>query len=194
MVHKLAFLTDFSKEEKLEAFSRLSSSQQAYVKNKPTEKAEQSICARILLSQIIKEKTGKDVLGQIEFDENKKPFVLGQPDFNISIAHSGSLVAAAFSSENIVGIDLEKLRPVSEKVIKVTLNREELDFLKSKDSSAFFMIWTARETLIKTGLYSYAEAQRFPFIRNNEIIPPQDFKLEQYTADGYFVSVIEKVK
>lgn len=194
MIYKVGYLTDFSKEEKEKAFSRLSLPQQAYIKKKPPEKAEQSICARILLSQIIKEKTGKDILGQIEFKEDKKPYIAGEPDFNISIAHSDNLVAAAFSVGSIVAIDIEKIRPISEKVINVTLNREEQNFLKLKGSQAFFMIWTARETLIKTGLYSYAEAQRFPFVNEDKIVPPFGFDLHQYTFEDFFVSVTQKAK
>ena len=53
MKYKVAFLTDFSDEQKLAAFKSLSPSQQKYISNKPAKKAEQSICARMVLAELL---------------------------------------------------------------------------------------------------------------------------------------------
>lgn len=189
MVQAVALLTDFSKREKEEAFSQLSLPQQAYIKSKPSNKAEQSIVTRILLARLVKEESGKDVLSLIEFDENKRPHILGEPDLHISISHSDRLVAAAFSSKPI-GIDIEKIKPISSRLAEKALNPLELDFIKT-DRQAFFKIWTAREALIKTGAFSYAEAKKFCFIKDDKITAPEGFNLEQYQFKDFSVSVIE---
>lgn len=193
MLHRVALLTDFSKDKKITAFRKLSLSEQEYIKKKPYDKAEQSICARILLSELIREETGKDVLDLIERDDNKRPFIRGMGNLFISISHSENLVAAAISKFPI-GIDIEKIKPLKSGILERVLTSAEQEFVKAEDIGTFYKIWTAKEALIKTGAYSYAKAKNLSFVRQNKIICPEGFILEQYLSSDALISIIEQKK
>ena len=77
-----------------------------------------------------------------------KPYVKDSA-LNISIAHSGDFAVCAVS-ENLIGIDIEKMRDLNLNTAEKFCNQAELDFINECDStSRFFEIWTAKEAYYK---------------------------------------------
>lgn len=196
MKYKIALLTDFLNEQKIAAFKFLSLSQQKYIERKPDYKAEQSICARMLLADLLCDEnnhTNKEILSNISFSSDKRPYIEGMKDVFISISHSENAVAVAFSDKPI-GIDIQKITDVNPRVAKRTLTEEELNYLSSSDMSEFFMLWTAKEALIKTGACSYSSAINTSFVKENRITSPDGFILKQERFKDFAVSIIEQSK
>jgi phosphopantetheinyl transferase len=78
-------------------------------------------------------------------------------DLHLSLAHSGDVAVAAFSTRN-VGIDLEQIRPKPATLLDYILADEERDHVHNLDLDAdrtLFLCWTVKEAVLKangTGL------------------------------------------
>ena len=110
------------------------------------ENKYQLLIGRLLL------KHGMEQLGYTDFhlediiyNENNCPMWKEGVHFNI--AHSGNIVACAFSDEANIGIDVEQIRPIELKDFKHILN--DLDYRIIENAphflSEFFKIWTIKE-------------------------------------------------
>jgi 4'-phosphopantetheinyl transferase len=85
-------------------------------------------------------------LSEVHYRANRKPHLSRVLDFSIS--HSGKLVVCALVKNGRVGIDTEKLRPVSIRSFSRFLSASEC--LDSGDSSdAFIDLWTCKEATLK---------------------------------------------
>ncbi|MBP5249966.1 MAG: 4'-phosphopantetheinyl transferase superfamily protein [Lachnospiraceae bacterium] len=85
-----------------------------------------------------------------------KPVINGRPDIHFSLSHSGDHAVAAFSDEE-VGVDIEKHRPVKDSLVKHVLDDEELKEYSALGGGQdlFFDLWTKKESFLKklgTGL------------------------------------------
>ena len=119
--------------------------------------------------------------------EDGKPYAAGlKAHFNIS--HSGHFVVCAVSERN-VGIDIEQMRPVREKLVRrVCTDSEFAWYLEAKDDGEavcrFFQIWTSKEAYFKwlgTGITDLKAFDTLSHIRGGGT-----FELE-----GHMVSVYE---
>jgi 4'-phosphopantetheinyl transferase len=97
------------------------------------------------------------LLGALAYNDYKRPFIPGVPDFNIT--HSGRYVMLAMGEGKRTGIDIEQLRPVELNDFRSVLCPEEMAQLKAQGDprQLFFEIWTKKEAVIKAegkGLYN----------------------------------------
>ena len=89
----------------------------------------------------------------------------GQPyieksDMHISIAHSGEYAVCAIS-ESPVGIDIEKIRDVSDRLIDRVCTEREKRYV-GDSAERFFEIWTAKEAYFKkigTGITDFKSVE-----------------------------------
>lgn len=85
-------------------------------------------------------------LSGVQYRANRKPHLSEEVDFSIS--HSGDMVVCALTKNGRVGIDTEKLRPVSIRSFSRFLSASE--YLAPGDSSdAFIDLWTCKEAVLK---------------------------------------------
>lgn len=101
----------------------------------------------------------------------------GKPSFKecnieFNVSHSSEYVVCAIDSVPI-GIDIEKIIPVQPSIISMFTSSEK-DYILSQDDflSAFFRIWTLKESYIKaigTGLST--PLNHFSVIKNGDVIP-----------------------
>lgn len=121
--------------------------------------------------------------------ENHKPFLKNYPQFHFNMSHCENIVTVAFS-DDFVGVDIEKIRPVNLKIAERFFSSEEK--LLVKDNLSFFTLWTKKEAFIKrsgnglkTPLNSFnvlKENNIKTFIEDNIIISlcsnnPESFRL-----------------
>ena len=114
-----------------------------------------SLAAQWLLQQLLEETCGitDSVLHR---DSSGQPYLTGC-DLFVSLSHCDDMVACAVSEEP-VGIDIERIRPVKEGLCRRVCTPEELAYLQaapeelSSDPASlrrFFEIWTGKEAYFK---------------------------------------------
>ncbi len=175
MLKTVSRIESLDKEALKEFFYRLSHSQQKRISNK--KKSDEALAARFVLSELLQEYSGEDMTGKIANDDNGRPFIEGRPDIFISISHTKGAVAAAVG-ERAVGIDIEYIRPVSEKIkVRVCKNIPEND-------NEFFRVWTIKEAYLKASGITFSDMLSLS-------IEELDIKTENEIVDGYMLSAVE---
>ncbi|MBQ7039647.1 MAG: 4'-phosphopantetheinyl transferase superfamily protein [Clostridia bacterium] len=110
-----------------------------------------SLVAAFLIRYIIKKKFN------IPFDEitilrdgKGKPYIKERNDIDISISHSENIVACAVS-KSPVGIDIQKIKEVSDSLIKRICSEEEVNEISNSSDpvSSFINTWTKKEAILK---------------------------------------------
>lgn len=129
-----------------------------------------------------------------DFIYNKygKPSLRGNSKLNFNISHCKELAVCAVA-KNPIGVDAEKIRDFSERVMKRCFTASENDYVKKSTSpnKAFFQLWTLKESYIKAigiGL-SYPLKKAGFIIKNNNIIAntEDEFSFTQIIIDNEFV-------
>ncbi len=91
-------------------------------------------------SLFIKKYVGLD---NLKYNEYNKPYKDG---IYFNLSHSNGICVFVKSSD-FVGIDIEKIKPRDEKIIKYALNDEEIKLVK--EDIDFYKIWTHKEAIGK---------------------------------------------
>lgn len=95
---------------------------------------------------------------RIEEDENGRPFAPEAPG-HLSLSHSGSCAAAAVSFRP-VGIDLQAIRPISDRVLARLCSAEERGWLeeaREERAARAIRLWTMKEAygkMLGTGIFT----------------------------------------
>lgn len=109
-----------------------------------------SLGAGVLLEQ------GLHNLGITEYSlaygEHGKPYLVDNESVFFSLSHSGTRAVCVFY-EREIGVDIQKIKPVSDKLIKKVTTQTEYDYLMScgeeERKLLFFRLWTAKESYLK---------------------------------------------
>lgn len=82
-------------------------------------------------------------------DENGRPYLPGDVDFNIS--HSGDYVICSISKEGRVGVDVEFTQPLDLDEFRSVLSDPEWDWVinSSNPNKRFYHLWTLKESAAK---------------------------------------------
>lgn len=126
------------------------------------------------------------------YNEYGKPSLKGNDKPNFNISHCKELAVCAVADDP-VGVDAEKIRDFSERVMKRCFTASENDYVKKSSSpnKAFFQLWTLKESYIKAigiGL-SYPLNKASFIINNNRIIANTEdkFSFMQIIIDNEFI-------
>ena len=107
----------------------------------------QSLSAEALCMEL----TGELLPGRavnLEEDSSGKPYLPGCP-LSVSLSHSGGYVAAAVA-ETRVGIDLQALRGISDRVLRRFYSQEEQSWIRAGDRTRrAIRLWTMKEAYAK---------------------------------------------
>ncbi len=118
-------------------------------------------------------------------NEHGKPYLKDLPCY-FNISHSGDFVVCAVS-ENEIGIDIEKLRPIDLKIARrvFTENEQKRLFseLKEQQQDIFFSLWTEKEAVLKCLGTGFSGE-----IKYNK----SDFKITQFKIQDYFITIATK--
>lgn len=109
-----------------------------------------SLLGKLLLEAALKLKTPEKSLYDLRYNNYKKPFVNGLLNFNIS--HSGDYVVCAFTTlPEAIGIDIEQVRYIEIEDFKDIFTTTEWNHIENAThpESAFFKLWTIKESVIK---------------------------------------------
>ncbi len=166
-----------------EIYLNLSASRKAHIDKMKKEDAKKSSLLATHIMNCLLEKSGtKNAI--LETDEKGRPYLKGS-DMFISISHSCDMVACAIDNKPI-GIDIEKIKPVTEKFIKFVCTESEQEYIldenltDSEKSQRFFEIWTAKEAVFK-------QNETASGIR---AIDTMNMEKQTFTVDGYQVTIV----
>ena len=102
------------------------------------EKRQAPLCAYALLRLAIWERCGLYELPLIARTDLGKPYIPEWPGVHFSISHTAAAAMVGLS-ERPVGVDIERIRPVSRRLLREVEPSEE----------RFFKTWVRREALVK---------------------------------------------
>lgn len=126
-----------------------------------------------------------------------KPCLKDRKDLHFNISHCPGLAACAISTEP-VGLDVERIRPFPESVLKKLLTEEERQWLAMGDfprEEALFRLWTLKESRIKLSGEGLRQDLRsfscFPDRKKARICSsePDIFYKQWQPLPGYIMSV-----
>lgn len=178
-------ITDITNEQYAAVYLALTPSRKAHIdKMKKENDRKRSLMATYLLNKLLLQ-AGKTQT-RIETTENGKPF-LSEEGLYISISHSDEAVVCVLS-ETPVGIDVEKIKPVSQKLIEYVCTQREREYVFSgKDvvddeaTQRFFAVWTAKEAFYKKGNGDVSG------IRS---IDTFSFEKQAFLNEGYYITLV----
>ena len=137
----------------------------------------------------------------LRYGEHKKPYLKENDKLFFSISHSGEYCACAFYDKEI-GIDIQKIKDVSDAVIKKVATDKEYDYLSSLDNierrGEFTRLWTVKESYVKflgKGLSLSFQKIEMTFDEEIKLIDEgktADVIFEEQSIDGYKLTVCYK--
>lgn len=171
-------ITDITKTEYNAIYESLSPSRRLHIdKMKIKEDRLRSLAATRLLTGLLSECGESDFT--LETMDNGKPQLVGS-DLFFSLSHSNEGVVAAVS-KTPVGIDIEKIKPIDEKLIAYVCNEKEKEFVLGGNDKdyRFLTVWTAKEAFFKkNGSVG---------VRAVDTIP---LKKEVYKIENYVITIV----
>ena len=169
----------FTAQELQKAYDGLSASRKAHIDRlrQPKDK-RRSLTGELLVQRLLADRFGiRDA--RLNRRENGQPYLTGCSLY-VSISHCENMVACAVSNEP-VGIDLEKIRPIDRKLCRHVCLPEEKTYVlgdypedtvgecrDEKVLERFFEIWTAKEAYFKkcgTGITNLKSVNVLPVQR-----------------------------
>ena len=135
----------------------------------------------IKLGELIKEDSGSP----LPFDGNYW-----------SVTHKPEYVGGVIASE-LIGIDIEKIRPCSKALFKKTADDREWALSDTDPLTLFFRYWTSKEAVLKAGGKGLTDLSNCRIVQitddNNLIIKYKNRKwfVEQFFFKGHVASVIK---
>ncbi len=162
MKFEVCRLEDISHEQYTLTFSEMQEDRKKKVERFMRDADKQrTLAGEYLVKKILSDVSGKAVSEiVISTEQSGKPKADGMP-FYISISHSENMVAAAVS-EKPIGIDIEKIRPVTFSLIHRVCTVNELAYVLKNEPmktgtqvedpyvlARFFEVWTAKEACFK---------------------------------------------
>lgn len=158
------------------------------------ESKERSILGEKLLMDLLGENDYK--LLRIERNKNGKPYIKNKKTY-YNISHSNNYVTAVVSN-NQIGIDIEKVRKISLKVIDKFASKNEKQYIYSKENGVekrLFEIYTLKEAYIKMKGLALKNIKTVEFKIEKEKITCSDQKTKSiliYDIPDYIVAICEK--
>lgn len=147
LCYKIIRISDLSQDDISCTIKLLSNEQLAYINSLCEKRKTQSLAVRTALNLLIGEEKLDVSIASLAFDKANKPY-FKESDLFLSLAHSDDYVACAVSN-SLVGIDIERLKPVKESVISRVCNTDEQSYINNNGKASFFTLWTLKEAYIK---------------------------------------------
>ncbi|MCI2057902.1 MAG: 4'-phosphopantetheinyl transferase [Oscillibacter sp.] len=129
----------------------------------------EALCAYALLLELLQSRYGWERLPEVALSKTGKPWFPACPEACFSLSHTAGAAAAAVH-DRPVGVDLERLRPVSPRLLRRT---------EARDPETFFRDWVRREALSKKKGGNLAELFKEPSV------PPGVFYFPLELFPGY---------
>ena len=127
-----------TEEETAELMSLLPAERRERLLRIGAEKRQEPLCAYGVLRLALRRTYGLQALPQMERTDRGKPYFPEFPNVHFSLSHTEGAVLAGVS-DGPVGVDIERIRPVSRRLLERMANGGE----------DFFSVWVRREARSK---------------------------------------------
>jgi len=109
-----------------------------------------SVGVSLLLCLALKEEYSIEEAVEFGYNEDGKPFLKDHPHIHFNLSHCKKALACAVSDSE-VGVDVQDIRPVSDKVAKRVLTENEYAGYKAAQvpEDYFCRIWAVKESFLK---------------------------------------------
>lgn len=145
------------------------------------------VISRNLLKYVLKNNRITDY--ELVYNEFGKPFLKDNKAY-FNLSHTHDFVVCAFS-DNLVGVDIERIRPKNDLVIKRCYTSNEA--LVCVDDLMFTKIWTLKESYIKylgTGLKT--KLNSFETVKDYALCKIDNVIFTSMKIDDYYLSICHK--
>ena len=110
------------------------------------------VTGRHLLDRVLKKDYGVESY-RIEQESQGKPWLPSHPEICFNISHSNNLAVCAVGQVPL-GIDIERIRPFNDNLLRKVLSAHEQELFEEKMSqderqTLFFKLWTLKESFVK---------------------------------------------
>lgn len=174
-------ITDITHEQYTQIFSRLSPSRKAHIiRMKLPQDQMRSLAASFLVEKLLKGNGYNNFT--LSNKENGMPYLEGSNLF-VSISHSAEGVVCAIS-ETTIGIDIEKIKTVTEKFINYVCNDKEKEYIFAEPTALpqrFFAVWTAKEAYLKKHGLQLGDIRT---------IDTFSFEKQFYTTEDFLITIV----
>ena len=181
-----ADINDFKDDEYKREYNCLSESEkQRICKIAFNDDKKRSLATKILLRRAILEKFGIESY-ELKREPNGKPIL----EFcKFSLSHSNNAAVCAIS-ENDVGVDIEKIRPINRRPKYKLFTEDENDYVNrdAQYSIRFLEVWTRKEALLKCGDISAEQLSKI-----SVLLKHTDFLLGTEISEEYIISTCIKI-
>ena len=135
-----------------------------------------------IISYLLKKKNAPNYY----LDDNKKP---QSKDLFFNISHSHGKIIIAINDKYPIGVDIEEIREIDDKLIRFVCNNDEYKTIK--DNKSFFQIWTSKESLFKCIGNINLKYKKIPSIPINGIKRFQDkeYYCKNITKNNLVISI-----
>ena len=132
------------------------------------EKIQTSLLGYLLLKESLERNGLHQAINMIKRSPEGRPNIVQNFDFNIS--HSDQYAVCAFSKKYSLGIDIEKIKPISLEFLQHFFNQDEwTDMQKNENSQEqFYRLWTKKEAVVKADGRGLNIPLKEIIIRNNQ--------------------------
>ena len=138
-LYMLTPVRPLSDEEANALLARLPKGLRERLARKTGAARDESLFAYALLAHALHDRCGWEALPEVAFGAHGKPYFPSCPDVFFSLSHSRGAVLLAVHDHSI-GVDIERLRPVSERM---------RTRFHASDEAAFWQDWVQRESRCK---------------------------------------------
>ncbi|MDR1629787.1 MAG: 4'-phosphopantetheinyl transferase superfamily protein [Oscillospiraceae bacterium] len=145
---------------------------------------DQKLCvAAFLLLRMALRENGFHGEPVIEALPNGKPFLVHPTGLHFNLSHCDKGAACALA-EHAIGVDIQDVRPASERLIKKTMCEEEIAYIQASESPdrAFARLWSRKESILKQS----GEGIRCPLAAVNTLAAAQT---DTYEGEDFFLSL-----
>jgi 4'-phosphopantetheinyl transferase len=158
---------------------------------KTARRAAQSLACELLLRDMLAD-WGIAPVPEIAAGERGRPHFPSRPELSFSFAHSADLAVCALRRDGVIGVDIERVRPVRPRVAERFFTPEErAEIDASADTAAFFRVWTRRESVFKAfGDTDKIKKTSPPNAKRQVDGAPRAYHIETFApAEGYVLTV-----
>jgi 4'-phosphopantetheinyl transferase len=132
------------------------------------DKIQTSLLGYLLLKESLRRNGLHKAIDLIKQSPQGRPSITQNFDFNIS--HSDQYAVCAFSKEYSIGIDIEKIKPISLEFLRNFFNQDEWAEMQEGENSqeSFYRLWTKKEAVVKADGRGLNVPLKEILIKNNQ--------------------------
>ncbi len=152
MKYYIADMNSFTEEKKADFLSFLDKEKkEQYLSAKNHNRKNEILLSQGFAKETISKEFGTDKKDLIfSVTEKGKPFCKSHPEIHFSLSHCENFIVLAIS-HNEIGIDIEKLKTPSDKLVNRVCCENEISLINSTENKniIFTEIWTRKEAYLK---------------------------------------------